>query len=85
MDKYKKQIININFNNHHKECQTYSGELTSETTVKIAENAETANAKWASSESMTFSSAENASENTVTSLDSLNQDDQILIVYKSYF
>jgi hypothetical protein len=42
---------------------------------KIADNVETANAKWVSSENMTSSSVENASENTQISLDSPKPDD----------
>ena len=74
------------FNNHHKECQTYCGELTWENSEKIADNVETANAKWVLSESTTFFFAENASDNTEKLLDLPEQDDSIeLIVYKSHF
>ena len=70
------------FNNHHKECQTYCGELTWENSEKTADNVETADAKWVLSESMTFFFAENVSGNTERLSDSPEQDDStVLIVY----
>jgi hypothetical protein len=62
-------------------CQTCSGELTQENSERTAENAETASAKWVSSESTTSSSAESVSESMLKSLDSPEPDDQPMIVY----
>ena len=54
-------------NNNQSICQTYSGELTQESSERIVENAETVNVKWALSESTTSCCAENVSGNMLKS------------------